>query len=141
MNSVRKSADVLAESAPYVSERDDADDILHFELLRIESACAHAASALTAAARKRDSTGLCTTWLAAREQLFAFPTAVMLIDAAADGAIDDTCWELLARLARLASPSLMRAVSRRTTDKLEQERRTVSIAESAAPRVRDMKIA
>ena len=108
--------EILAEIWPFRSNRScDADPELHEEFVRIETSWASHVrfNGLQAACTKASVPDLLKTWTAAAQQPFSFPTAVLLLHAAAatpttNGVmkLDARCWKLLRALCMLAEPKL-----------------------------------
>ena len=87
---------LLRDRWPY---RSSCGSLVHDELLRIEAAWARAltrGTQLERACRCADAPALRAVWEPAATQLFPFPTATMLCDAAANG-LDAQTWRLLRR--------------------------------------------
>jgi len=106
---------LLEEAWPYSTDRAaDAEPLLHEELLRIERAWATAVKCrkLHAVSKRRDALALADAWSSAANQLFPFPTAMMLLRAVDTRSIhDDDVWRTIRALNRLAQPRMAMDVS------------------------------
>lgn len=108
------AAEILQEQFPYGTKIEDACR-LHEEMIRIETSWAYHAyfGMLRTACAKASLPILVSTWTPAAQQPFPFPTAVMLLHAAAattdSGAsrVDGMCWALMKQLNQLCSPELV----------------------------------
>ena len=103
----RGASQILLDSWPYkTSKASLVDYVCHEEFLRIEAAWARAKlrGHLSTACRTKDPHALQDAWADAAQQLFPFPTATMLVTAAAETRLDSHCWQLLRELNALCQP-------------------------------------
>ena len=113
--------EVLSQRFPYRSA--DQYCRLDEEMMRFETSWAYHAhfNFLSVACKRERLDMLEQVWTPAAQQLFPFPPAVMLLQAAAAGRIDARSWDLMRQLNRLSAIELVENERKVRVSRIEEE--------------------